>query len=125
MLISQLFSLSGVSSFALADDNLEIIDDVNIKASTNESSNSSATSLNATPEITPPEITYTITNPLDTNPSVVRIAFDATGVVDYSFDAEGIDECAVARAASEGKIAPRRLESYRAIYKVLKNKTTY
>ena len=38
---------------------------------------------------------------------------------------EGIDECAVARAASEGKIAPSRLESYRSIYKVLKNKTTY
>lgn len=38
---------------------------------------------------------------------------------------EGVDECAVAKAASEGKIAPSRLESYRSIYKVLKNKTTY
>ena len=38
---------------------------------------------------------------------------------------EGADECAVAKAASEGKIAPTRLESYRAIYKVLKNKTDY
>ena len=38
---------------------------------------------------------------------------------------EGIDECAVARAASEGKIAPSRLESYRSIYKVLKEKTSY
>ena len=38
---------------------------------------------------------------------------------------EGIDECAVARAAAQGKIAPTRLESYRAIYRVLKNKTTY
>lgn len=38
---------------------------------------------------------------------------------------EGIDECAVARAANEGKIAPSRLESYRSIYRVLKEKTTY
>lgn len=38
---------------------------------------------------------------------------------------EGVDECAVAAAAAEGKIAPTRLESYRAIYRVLKNKSTY
>lgn len=38
---------------------------------------------------------------------------------------EGEDECAVARAAAEGKIAPTRLESYRSIYRVLKNKVTY
>lgn len=38
---------------------------------------------------------------------------------------EGEDECAVARAAAEGRIAKKRLESYRAIYRVLKNKTTY
>lgn len=38
---------------------------------------------------------------------------------------EGIDECAVAKAAAEGKIAVSRLESYRAIYKVLKEKNSY
>lgn len=38
---------------------------------------------------------------------------------------EGADECAVARAAAEGKIPESRLESYRAIYKVLKNKNSY
>ena len=38
---------------------------------------------------------------------------------------EGEDECAVARVAAEGKIAPTRLESYRSIYRVLKNKVTY
>lgn len=38
---------------------------------------------------------------------------------------EGISECAVARAAAEGKISPSRLESYRAIYKVLKEKNSY
>lgn len=38
---------------------------------------------------------------------------------------EGADECAVARAAAEGKIPESRLESYRAIYKVLKSKNAY
>ena len=38
---------------------------------------------------------------------------------------EGAEECAVARAAAEGKIAPTRLESYRSIYKVLKEKNNY
>ncbi|MBQ7387124.1 MAG: ribosome small subunit-dependent GTPase A [Clostridia bacterium] len=38
---------------------------------------------------------------------------------------EGASECAVARAAEEGKIAPSRLASYRAIYKVLKEKNSY
>ena len=38
---------------------------------------------------------------------------------------EGASECAVARAAEEGLIAPTRLESYRSIYRVLKNKTEY
>lgn len=38
---------------------------------------------------------------------------------------EGAEECAVARAAEEGKIAPSRLESYRSIWRTLKNKTDY
>ena len=38
---------------------------------------------------------------------------------------EGEDECAVAKAAAEGKIPATRLESYRSIYRVLKDKTTY
>ncbi len=38
---------------------------------------------------------------------------------------EGADECAVAKAALDGKIAPSRLRSYRAIYEVLKAKKTY
>ncbi len=38
---------------------------------------------------------------------------------------EGEDECTVAKAAKEGKIAPTRLESYRSIYRVLKDKTSY
>ena len=38
---------------------------------------------------------------------------------------EGEDECAVARATAEGRIAKTRLESYRSIYRVLKEKTSY
>ena len=38
---------------------------------------------------------------------------------------EGAAECAIARAAEEGKIAPSRLLSYRSIYRVLKNKNEY
>lgn len=38
---------------------------------------------------------------------------------------EGVDECAVARAAEDGKIAKSRLESYRSIYRVLSEKNEY
>ncbi len=38
---------------------------------------------------------------------------------------EGEDECAVAKAAISGEIAPSRLESYRSIYRVLRSKTEY
>ncbi len=38
---------------------------------------------------------------------------------------EGADECAVAKAVAEGKICPSRLESYRSIYRVLKEKKSY
>ena len=38
---------------------------------------------------------------------------------------ESAVECAVARAAEEGKIAPSRLASYRALYAILKNKNNY
>ncbi len=44
---------------------------------------------------------------------------------DCSHVGEGRDECAVARAAEEGKIAPSRLESYRSIYRTLKDKKNY
>ena len=38
---------------------------------------------------------------------------------------EGAAECAIARAAEEGRLAPSRLASYRSIYRVLKNKNEY
>ena len=44
---------------------------------------------------------------------------------DCSHVGEGEDECAVASAVREGKIAPSRLESYRAIYRTLKAKNEY
>lgn len=44
---------------------------------------------------------------------------------DCSHVGEGADECAVMAAAERGEIAKSRLESYRAIYRVLKNKKAY
>lgn len=38
---------------------------------------------------------------------------------------ESVEECAVARAAAEGKIIGSRLESYRSIYRTLKAKNKY
>lgn len=38
---------------------------------------------------------------------------------------ESAEECAICRAAQTGEIAPSRLDSYRSIYRVLKNKTEY
>lgn len=38
---------------------------------------------------------------------------------------EGTGECSVARAAQAGEISAERLESYRSLYRVLKNKTEY
>ncbi len=45
--------------------------------------------------------------------------------VDCSHVGEGADECAIMRAAERGEIAKTRLESYRSIYRVLKNKNQY
>ena len=44
---------------------------------------------------------------------------------DCSHVGEGRDECAVLRAAEDGKIPLSRLESYRSIYKTLKEKKNY
>ena len=44
---------------------------------------------------------------------------------DCSHVGEGADECAVMAAAERGEIAKSRLESYRSIYRVLKNKNVY
>ena len=44
---------------------------------------------------------------------------------DCSHVGEGASECAVMAAVRDGKISESRLESYRAIYRVLKNKNKY
>ena len=44
---------------------------------------------------------------------------------DCSHTGEGAEECALARAVAEGEIAASRLESYRSLYKVLKEKKEY
>ena len=38
---------------------------------------------------------------------------------------EGAEECAVARAVAEGEIPTTRLDSYRSIYKTVKEKNLY
>ncbi len=44
---------------------------------------------------------------------------------DCTHTGEGARECAIARAAEEGKIAPSRHESYRELYRTLKAKNRY
>lgn len=52
----------------------------------------------------------------------IRKYADGCTYADCAHVGEGISDCAVARAAAEGKIAPTRLESYRSIYRILKEK---
>lgn len=61
---------------------------------------------------------------LPTFPDIICCA-DGCQYADCAHVGEGEDECAVARAVVEGKIASTRLESYRSIYKVLKEKNGY
>lgn len=44
---------------------------------------------------------------------------------DCTHTKEGAGECAIARAVSEGRISESRRESYRALYRILKEKTKY
>jgi len=65
---------------------------------------------------------------LDELPSTFREFSSYNGKCKYadcSHTGEGSQECALARAADEGRIAPSRLESYRSIYRVLKDKRDY
>jgi len=66
--------------------------------------------------------------PLDAVLSTFRELLPYVGKCRYADCAhvgEGVAECAVARAASEGKIPETRLESYRSIYKTVKEKNLY
>ena len=44
---------------------------------------------------------------------------------DCTHTGEGVGECAIARAVAEGRIPESRHESYRALYRILKEKTKY
>lgn len=61
---------------------------------------------------------------LPTFPDILPF-IDGCRYADCAHVGEGEDECAVAKAAAEGKIAPSRLDSYRSIYRVLKEKKSY
>lgn len=61
---------------------------------------------------------------LSTFPDILPF-IDGCRYADCAHVGEGADECAVAKAAAEGKISPSRLDSYRAIYRVLKEKNNY
>ena len=56
-----------------------------------------------------------------TFPDVIRYSSGCL-YADCAHVGEGAGECAVARAMEEGKIAKTRLESYRSIYRILKEK---
>ena len=57
----------------------------------------------------------------ETFPDIIRFA-DGCTYADCAHVGEGAADCAVARAANEGNIVPTRLESYRSIYRILKEK---
>ena len=56
-----------------------------------------------------------------TFPDILPFASDCT-YADCAHVGEGAADCAVARAAERGEITPSRLESYRNIYRILKEK---
>lgn len=58
---------------------------------------------------------------MHTFPDIERAAVGCT-YTDCSHVGEGAEECAVARAALNGMISPSRLESYKSVYKILKEK---
>ncbi len=66
--------------------------------------------------------------PLDAVPSTFRELAPYVGKCRYADCAhvgEGVAECAVARAASDGEIPVTRLDSYRSIYTTLREKNLY
>jgi ribosome biogenesis GTPase len=67
---------------------------------------------------------FTIEDLPQTFPDLLPYARECT-YSDCSHVGEGAADCAVARAAQEGLVSVSRLESYRAVYRILKNKTDY
>lgn len=64
---------------------------------------------------------FTVDDLPSTFPDIIQYANGCT-YADCAHVGEGISDCAVARAAAEGKISESRLESYRSIYRILKEK---
>lgn len=84
--LSQIFISTPISSLAVSNDNTEDSNSI-----IDGSNNNTDVPLNNPAEISPSELTYTISNPVGLDlPNAIRIAFDATDVIDYSFEAEGL-----------------------------------
>ncbi len=64
---------------------------------------------------------FTVEDLPSTFPDILPFAVGCT-YADCAHVGEGIADCAVARAAASGKISESRLESYRSIYRILKEK---
>lgn len=67
---------------------------------------------------------FTVDELLPAFPDILRFS-GGCRYADCAHFGEGADECAVAGAALSGEISPTRLESYRSIFRVLKNKNEY
>ncbi len=67
---------------------------------------------------------FGINDLLSSFPDIARHG-TACRYADCAHVGEGAGECSVARAAEAGDISAERLESYRSLYKILKNKTDY
>lgn len=89
-LISQMLFMVTIPSFAFSNDSLGITDDATVEVPTETQSDNTSGTVDIMSNIIPPELTYTISNPIDLVPGAVRITFDATDIVDYSFEAESL-----------------------------------
>lgn len=86
----QILVSTGILSFASSDDVIENIENTEIELSTGDLQDNEGTTLNSFPNVVLPELPYTITNPINPELNTVRITFDSTNVIDYSYESEGI-----------------------------------
>ena len=88
--VLQILVSTGILSFASSDDIIQSNENTEIEVSTGDLLDNEGTTLNSFPNSVLPELSYTITNPIDSDLNTVCITFDSTNVIDYSFDSEGI-----------------------------------
>lgn len=89
--IIQIFLLTGISATAIynnednpyADDTVSLNSNYNSDTVYNYNANNSI-------DLTLPDLTFAVNNTINTTLPSARITFDATNIVDYSFDTEGI-----------------------------------